>query len=83
MKPIKFEGVNVIYAEDQAEYIPLPCLVREDGRAVSCWKMSFFDRIRALFLGKVWLHILTYGKPLQPVFLQTDSPFCRRKGDET
>ena len=83
MKPVEFEGVNVRYAEDQDEYLTLPCLVEPDGRAVSCWELSFIDRVRALFSGKVWLHILTHGNPLQPVYLQTDSPLQKAKSNES
>lgn len=31
MKPIKFEGHNVVYAENQPEYNPLPAFKAENG----------------------------------------------------
>ena len=34
MKPIKFKGHNVVFAEDQPEYQPLPALKYADGDVV-------------------------------------------------
>lgn len=75
MKPIKFKEANVTYAENQEEYEILPCWKSTDGVAVSYWKLTFFDRITALFTGKVWLSIHTHNQPLQPVQLGTTCPF--------
>jgi len=75
MKPIPFEEQNSVYAEDQPEYLPLPVHKTEDGRVISCWGLSFWERIKVLFRGKVWLHVSTFNSPLQPLYTSTDSPF--------
>lgn len=69
MKPIKFKEANVVFGEDQPEYLPLPayCADTKEGHAVTCWKLSFLERIRILFTGRVWLSQLTFRKPLQPI----------------
>jgi hypothetical protein len=54
MKPIKFKGYNVIYAENQPEYIPLPVYKDKDGTVVSCWKFTILERIKVLLFGKMY-----------------------------
>lgn len=73
MKPVKFKEQNVVFAENQPEYTPLPALRLDttDGQVVTCWKMSFKERIRVLFTGKVWMSLLSFNKPLTPSFLST------------
>lgn len=71
MKPIPFKYQNIVYAENQPEYMPLPALKFDDdvGTVVSCWKMSFKDRIRILLTGKVWLMLCSFNKPLTPSYI--------------
>ena len=67
MKPVKFEGCNVTYAENQPEYLPLPAHKTRDGLVTSCWHLSLFERLQVVLTGKVWLQILTFTRPLQPL----------------
>jgi len=69
MKPMEFRGVNCVYAKDQSEYLPLPAQKTEDGAVKTCWKLSLKERLTILFKGKLYLTILTFNKPLQPVKL--------------
>ena len=66
MKPIKFKEQNCIYAENQPEYLPLPAHKDEKGIVISCWKMTFLERLIALFTGKIWLSLMSFNKPLTP-----------------
>lgn len=68
MRPINFKHQNVVFAEDQPEYQPLPALKFDtpQGEVVSCWKMTFKERIKVLFTGKVWLSLMSFNKPLTP-----------------
>lgn len=74
MKPIRFKEQNVIYAENQDEYQPLPALKTNDdmGTVVSCWELSFKERLRVLFTGKIWMGLCSFNKPLTPSYLTTD-----------
>lgn len=74
MKAIDFDECNNIYAENQPEYLPLECHRDSAGKVTSCWGLSFKERIKALLSGKIWLQILTFNKPLQPVNMTTDKP---------
>ena len=68
MKPVEFPEQNVVYAEDQPEYLPLPALntKNEHGEVISCWQLSFKERLRILFTGRLWVSLWCFGKPLTP-----------------
>jgi len=67
MKSINFEESNVKFAENQPEYITLPAFYdKENGIVVTCYKMSFRERITLLFTNRIWLSIMTFGQALQP-----------------
>lgn len=76
MKPIKFRETNSIL-EASAPIKPLP-VFRGDGYIISCWKLDWIDRMRALFGGKVWLSVKS-NITTHPVHLRTDTPFINRK----
>ncbi len=77
MKPIYFKQHNKVYAKDQPAYIPLP--VYEDdiqgGRVFHCWQLTFRERLKVLFFGKLWIKILNFTQKLQPIRPMVDSPF--------
>lgn len=60
MKPIDFKERNVILAENQPEYAPLPAWRGPipECEVISCWKLSIWERIRILFTGVLWLRQL-------------------------
>jgi hypothetical protein len=73
MKPKNFKEANVTFAKDQPEYQPLPAFRADsqDGEVITCWNLSFSERLRILFKGEIWLSLLTFNKPLTPCFLTT------------
>lgn len=75
MKPIEFKESNVTFAKDQPEYLPLHAYRSDDGEVISCWKLTFGERLKVLFTGKVFLQILTFNKPLQPSKIVISNPF--------
>lgn len=72
MKPIEFKGQNTVYAKDQPEYQPLPALKADDGQVISCWKLSFRERIKILLTGRMWLSLMSFNKPLTPSFMSVN-----------
>ena len=69
MKAIKFKGSNVVFAENQDEYKQLPAYydkTQDEGVVVTCYKLSFVERLRVLLFGKLWLAVMTFNNPLQP-----------------
>lgn len=73
MKPKKFPEVNVMFAKDQPEYLPLPAFKNESpqGEVITCWSLSFKERLRVLFKGEIWLSLMSFNKPLTPSYLTT------------
>jgi hypothetical protein len=41
------------------------------GQVVSCWQLSFRERLRILFTGKLWVMLATFHKPLTPSIFTT------------
>jgi hypothetical protein len=74
MKAIEFKHQNVVFAKDQPEYLPLPALKIDSliGEVVSCWKLSFKERVKIVFTGKVWLSLMSFSEPLTPCFMSVD-----------
>lgn len=73
MKPIEFPEQNVVFAKDQPEYQPLPAFRNDSpqGEVITCWQLSFSERLRILFTGKLWVSLMTFNKPLTPSFFTT------------
>jgi len=75
MRPIKFNESNVIFAEGQPQYKSLPACKSFDGVVTTCWKLTFLERFKILFTGKLWLRVLTFNEPLQPLLLSAHKLF--------
>jgi hypothetical protein len=76
MKLIEFPQQTVVIAKDQPEYNPLPAYRFGDaeGRIACCWSLSWRERLRVLFTGRIWHQILTFNQPLQPQLLTIEKP---------
>lgn len=75
MKPIEFKEQNIVFAKDQPEYLPLPAhkVVNDPkGQVIFCQYLSFRERIKLLFTGKVWVCLLSFNAALTPSFLTVD-----------
>jgi len=69
----------VTYAKDQPEYIALPAHRSEDGIVTTRWKMTWKERLQVIWHGSIWLSVMTFNKPLQPVKLDTECPLAAAK----
>jgi hypothetical protein len=65
MIPIKFEEANIIFRGNQLEDSPTPIFKSKEGTVVSCWGLSFVERLKILIRGKLWLTVMTFNAPLQ------------------
>lgn len=74
MKPINFKHANTTYAKDQPQYMPLPGLKFNtvEGEFIACWKGTWWERIKFLCTGKMWVSLWTFNKPLTPSRLSVD-----------
>jgi hypothetical protein len=68
MKPIEFKEQTVIVAKDQPEYLPLPAFIDNgpEGAVISCWGMTWRERLQILFTGKIWVSLWCFHKPVTP-----------------
>ncbi len=79
MQPVSpvFPNLNlpeVVYAKDQPQYLPLPAYRDGRGTVVTRWQLSWRERLRVLFSGSIWLSMMTFNQPLQPVKLRAEPP---------
>lgn len=79
MKPVQpiIPGHNLPvtnYAETQDEYQTLPAYREDDGTVLTRWRLTWRERLRVLLTGDVYLFMLTFNQPLQPVMLQVEAP---------
>lgn len=65
---------EICFAKDQPEYLPLPAYRSLDGYVVTRWRLTWRERIRVMLRGDLWLSVMTFNKPLQPVKLLTEFP---------
>ena len=70
MKPItpepRAEARLVIFAKNQPQYIPLPANVRRPYVETK-WRFSWRERLLILLRGVMYLKIMTFAQPLQPL----------------
>lgn len=83
MKPIKFKEQNNELSKPESmtdeECSSLPVFLTDEGTCISCWKASFWDRVKFLFHGKIWLGVVS-GTTQPPVWLDcTNTVFINYK----
>ena len=79
MKPLEFPQQNCVYAKDQKEYQPLPVHKTDLGTVISCWGMTWRERIKVLCAGRIWWSVMTFNQPLQPQLPLVGNPFVEVK----
>lgn len=77
MKPTKFKEQNKVLKGFPSKHIKDLSVFTDGEIIMSCWKMSFIERFKALFFGKVWLQVRS-EKTHPPVTL-----ICNRTGFES
>ena len=74
-EPLTIAGMRtVVYAKDQPEYLPLPAAVDSEGRVITKWGLTWWERLQVLWRGSIYLQLLTFNKPLQPIRLTVEPP---------
>jgi hypothetical protein len=59
---------SVIFAKDQPQYLQLPA--NTNGHQVETkWKLSLRERVKCVLTGNLYLTLMTFGQPLQPIRL--------------
>jgi len=85
MKPIVFKESNTTLtkpnamSDEQCKSLPV---FGDDQQTISCWKLNFTDRLKALFYGRLWLSVLWGGGTQPPVCLQCDKPVFKKSTEK-
>lgn len=76
MRPIDFPESNIIFGKDQPPYAPLPALFipGERGVLLSCFDLSEDEIAELINTKKLWVTVLTFGQPLQPLMVSVEKP---------
>lgn len=74
MKPIEFPQQTMVWAKNQPPYLPLPAFV-DELETISCWKLTWRERCKLFFTGRLWLRQSNFGARLQPQAPTVDMPF--------
>lgn len=94
-RPLRTEWMQVNYAKDQPQYLPLPALRSRDGRVISEWALDHreCELLKAIldnyFAGieappRIALMHHTFNEPLQPIRVQIgpfEEPFVQTSAD--
>lgn len=75
MKPVdpgERYGREVVYGASQPEYEPLPSRIDNEGGSFTLWELSEEERRAIIDGGHIGLRVLTFGQPLQPVYLAVE-----------
>lgn len=70
MKPITFPEVNVVFAKDQPEYLPLPAYQEPEdpkGRIITRWELSEAELNQIRETKSIYISVYTFNNPLQPI----------------
>ncbi len=62
---------KVVYAKDQPEYIPLP-VISDGNKVITKWKLTKEEFEEVAITSEIYLELLTFGQPPQPVKLSTN-----------
>ena len=65
-EPRPVEAQSVVFAKDQPEYLQLPANANEIY-VESKWQFSWRERLLILLRGTLYLTVMTFGEPLQPI----------------
>ena len=79
-----FPEANMVWkgwpgTKDKPKVLDMPAY-RDKAQSISCWKLSFKERLKALFTGRIWLYVLGGDQP--PVYITSDWPFKRFVKDD-
>jgi hypothetical protein len=76
MTPIEFPEQTIVWAKNQPPYLPLPAYT-DDTQTISCWSLTWGERLAVLFKGRLWLRQMNFGAALQPQSPSVETPFVQ------
>jgi hypothetical protein len=77
MKPVAFPEQNIVWAENQPPFKPLPAYTSAT-ETISCWQLTWRERLTLVWRGCIWLRQMNMGDALQPQCMSVESPWAKR-----
>ncbi len=79
MRPVTFPEQNVVFVppkgmEGQCGNLPA---FKGEGQVISCWRLTFWERLLLLFTGRLWFSVIGDDQP--PIWLGVHTPFIRHR----
>ena len=75
MDPIDFHESNFTWRGNGDDVVDLRVHIDyNQGLSISCWEMPFWERVRFLFSGKIWLRVWS-AYVFYPVSVGSEFPF--------
>jgi hypothetical protein len=71
MKPIPIKEIKdspILFGKNQPEYQPLPAYKYKDA-VIACWGLSWKERFKVFFSGRIFVSLKTWNKPLTPSYV--------------
>ena len=82
MKPVDFSGSNFTFSRFASEYDePTPMRMVEDT-AFICFKMTWREKLKVLFTGKIWVEYQRVKRPINGVLPSVNNPIKKQKNGE-
>lgn len=75
MNPTPFPQANETFGLHQPQYKTLVACRTKEGEVISRWEPTAEERVLLSQGAPLWLWVLTFGHPLQPVALTLDPPW--------
>lgn len=85
MKPLEFKEATIELKKPKGMKEPCGSLFVhqiEDGQCISLWTTSFWERLKFLFHGRLWVGILS-GKSQPPIWLDMSKTVFKKRNNET
>ena len=73
---------EIVIAKNQPPYKPLAAVEVDNNTILTRWKLTWRERLIVLLCGDVYLYIMTFGQPLQPLKMQVERPSATPSGEE-
>lgn len=74
MIPVFFKSYNYIFGIGQKQYKQLPAYKNDDGNVVTCWKLTWKERFKIFFSGRMYIQQLTFNTLIQPILPSIETP---------
>lgn len=81
MEPIKFPEANKTLlkpesmTDEECSSLPVYC---DNKQCISLWKLSWKERLQALFFGRLWVFVLS-GSTQPPIALSTEKTVFKKQ----